>query len=303
MPFAALMPAEFSRIRKASGLRSKQFNASLSELDQAGNLKGGASGAFKFPTADGLLVVKTIEADEAKVLASLADTFADHFEAQPGSLINRFFGLYRMTLYSSTMHFVVISSVWAPAADRRRVVVFDLKGSWVNRSSKPHAGVLKDINLSVDGLGFHYASEKLPLGITQEQRHHVLSQLHKDSLMLSELGIMDYSLLVGVFEQTAYSILHGDATNELSLDQLGLIRGSEEQGRDLLIGIIDVLQMWNCGKRAERCAKTVLQCKSKRGLSAVPPMEYQQRFMRFMDEVFGAVEEKWRMHDDLRLLL
>ena len=57
---------------------------------------------------------------QAEVLAKLAPRFAEHFEEQPGSLINRFFGLYRMTLYKSTMHFVVISSVWAAAADRRQ---------------------------------------------------------------------------------------------------------------------------------------------------------------------------------------
>ena len=78
-------------------------------------LQGGASGAFVFSSVDGAVVVKTLDAAEAELLCELAPAFAAHFDAHPTSLINRFLGCFRMKLYSQTIHFVVVSSVFAAA--------------------------------------------------------------------------------------------------------------------------------------------------------------------------------------------
>ena len=52
-----------------------------------------------------------------------------------GSLINRFFGLYSMRIYSRDIYFVVLQSVFAPAAGSARfeVLRFDLKGARIGR--------------------------------------------------------------------------------------------------------------------------------------------------------------------------
>jgi hypothetical protein len=52
--------------------------------------------------------------------------------------------------------------------------------------------------------------------------------------------------------------------------------------------IIDFLQDWSVSKKMERLAKTALRSRLvKQNLSAVPPVPYQRRFMKFMQqEVF-----------------
>ena len=114
VPFDALAPASFRRIREATALSEAAF-AGLQIEDRAGGLQGGASGAFVFSSVDGAVVVKTLDAAEAELLCELAPAFAAHFDAHPTSLINRFLGCFRMKLYSQTIHFVVVSSVFAAA--------------------------------------------------------------------------------------------------------------------------------------------------------------------------------------------
>eukprot|EP00604_Paraphysomonas_vestita_P002825 CAMPEP_0174818036 /NCGR_PEP_ID=MMETSP1107-20130205/626_1 /TAXON_ID=36770 /ORGANISM="Paraphysomonas vestita, Strain GFlagA" /LENGTH=422 /DNA_ID=CAMNT_0016029335 /DNA_START=900 /DNA_END=2169 /DNA_ORIENTATION=+ len=75
--------------------------------------------------------------------------------------------------------------------------IYDLKGSLVGRSATPaereSGGVLKDNDLLADGV-------KLKLG---SKRDLFLSQIEKDATFLSELNIMDYSLLVGIHHRSS----------------------------------------------------------------------------------------------------
>ena len=62
--------------------------------------------------------------------------------------------------------------------------------------------------------------------------------------------------------------------------------GSEIPIATYYFGIIDILQEYNLRKKAEHLWKTQFMCQDKKGLSAVHPKEYSQRFVRFMDNVF-----------------
>ena len=46
--------------------------------------------------------------------------------------------------------------------------------------------------------------------------------------------------------------------------------------------IIDFLQIWNCNKKSETFAKTVLLGASKDKLSSIEPVLYKMRFQKFM---------------------
>ena len=57
------------------------------------------------------------------------------------------------------------------------------------------------------------------------------------------------------------------------------------------IGIIDVLQEWNLAKRLERFFKIYFKFVDPKGISAVPPTFYAQRFWkRCILDVFEGVE-------------
>ena len=53
------------------------------------------------------------------------------------------------------------------------------------------------------------------------------------------------------------------------------------------LGIIDMLQEWDLGKRAEACCKVRCKCQSRRGISAVAPSEYQERFMDHVENIIA----------------
>ena len=58
------------------------------------------------------------------------------------------------------------------------------------------------------------------------------------------------------------------------------------------VGIIDVLQEWTLDKKAERCAKTTLLCKSGRGISALEPQAYCDRFVDKIKEIVKVPDDK-----------
>ena len=58
------------------------------------------------------------------------------------------------------------------------------------------------------------------------------------------------------------------------------------------MGLIDVLQKFDCYKRGELCFKSVVHCSERKGLSCTPPAGYRARFMTHMkDRVFEFVPE------------
>ena len=140
--FVATAPREFGAMRDGAGVDFERLQLSIESIEHAGGgLKGGASGAFLFPSQDGQLVVKTLSLEEAAALHKLAPSFARHFHDQPASYINRFLGQFSMYLYGRTIHFVVLRSAFHLHGDVSPAVRYDLKGSWVNRTGKPGQSV------------------------------------------------------------------------------------------------------------------------------------------------------------------
>ena len=101
----------------------------------------GKSGAFMYYTHDARLIVKTIDPTEAAILRSHAPAYARYMVQHAGSYLTKYFGFYSITMYNTTMDFVVMANVFAsapprplgePIMDER----YDLKGSWVDRNSK-----------------------------------------------------------------------------------------------------------------------------------------------------------------------
>lgn len=106
-------------------------------------------------------------------------------------MITRFFGMYRVKLYHlrREMKFVIMNSVYH--TDKFLQSFYDLKGSVSGRDAKPGQGVKKDNDLR----------RGLPgsaMSLSPHQRTAMREQLVRDTNFLTEMGIMDYSMLVGV---------------------------------------------------------------------------------------------------------
>ena len=134
----------------------------------------------------------------------------------------------------------------------------------------------------------------------------IKDQLAADSMMLSKLNIMDYSLLVGIERRPAghqTTPSHGSYGGGLSVKSGGgfhrmttsnfnnIDQSSHKRHRfnspDNLetyhISMIDYLQQWNFTKKGERFMKTKFLGKKGPELSASEPVFYQTRFEKVIN--------------------
>jgi len=132
------------------------------------------------------------------------------------------------------------------------------------------------------GLDTDLARKDRKLRLPEDIKSIFLDQIEKDSKFLRAQNIMDYSLLLGLHFHN--EDVYGDERKET--------RGSSMWSRGIIssdgktvyhMGIIDILQLYNFNKKAERLAKSYLLWKDKNGISAVPPLAYSKRFINAIE--------------------
>jgi len=163
---------------------------------------------------------------------------------------------------------------------------YDLKGSWIDRTSEENSSVKKDCDL-VKELGTNFVLPMDPQNVAA-----TLQQLEDDTKLLKDHNIMDYSLLLGLNQEES---INGLKSISSEIDDLLDISDSNIRGPPLpvqntpsfIIGIIDILQSYNFSKKGEHFLKVYGRCKNPHGLSCVPPNQYQERFMKRMRDLFG----------------
>eukprot|EP00644_Phytophthora_capsici_P016158 jgi/Phyca11/507566/fgenesh2_kg.PHYCAscaffold_28_\ len=120
---------------------------------------------------------------------------------------------------------------------------------------------------------------------------HLHTQIVSDCEFLRDIGIMDYSLLIGI-HKCHLRVPHSSSANgvgsaefdeiftrELNLDEpnSGVNLAPIGDNEVYFVGIIDILQQWDWEKQFEKAGKVLLG-KSSRGISAVAPAAYCRRF-------------------------
>ncbi|KAM3589761.1 Mitochondrial distribution and morphology protein 12 [Umbelopsis sp. WA50703] len=140
--------------------------------------------------------------------------------------------------------------------------IFDLKGSMRNRhvqSTGKDNEVLLDENL----VEFIYQS---PLFIRSHAKETLRGSLHNDTLFLSRLDVMDYSLLVGI----------------------------DEEEQELVVGIVDFVRTFTWDKKLESWVKEsgILGGGGKEP-TIVSPKTYRIRFREAMERYFLMVPDFW----------
>jgi 1-phosphatidylinositol-4-phosphate 5-kinase len=180
---------EYFHLDPADYLLSLTAKYILSELGSPGK-----SGSFFYFSRDYRFIIKTIRHSEAKFLLSILKEYHTHVKGNPHTLISRFYGLHRVKLaHGRKIHFVIMNNLFPPHKDIHET--YDLKGSTVGReypeeraAQKPRA-VLKDLN---------WINRGRTLDLGPEKRALLTEQLRRDSELLKQVNVMDYSLLVGI---------------------------------------------------------------------------------------------------------
>lgn len=149
----------------------------------------GKSGAFFYFTHDSRFLVKTIQRFEAEVMLNTLKEYVKYVVDNPNTILSRVVGLHSIRLYGLTKYFVVTENVFL--SKLKPSEVYDLKGSWVGRHSNYNVQsgkTLKDGDL------------KRFVILTEKTRTTLIKQLNSDSEFLARCNIMDYSLLLGIYQ-------------------------------------------------------------------------------------------------------
>lgn len=146
--------------------------------------------------------------------------------------------------------------------DRKISRIFDLKGSMRNRhvqSTGTQSEVLLDENL-MEFIG------QSPLFVREHSKKMLRASVWNDTLFLSKLNVMDYSLLVGI----------------------------DEEREELVVGIVDFVRTFTWDKKLESWIKeTGFVGGGGREPTIISPKQYKNRFRDSMERYFLLVPDKF----------
>ncbi|RKP09305.1 hypothetical protein THASP1DRAFT_14465 [Thamnocephalis sphaerospora] len=260
---------QFDALRRNCGF-DRYYIDSLSRCVKWSS-RGGKSGAAFLKTKDNRLIMKQLQRSEADALLRFAPSYFDYMsraffsEANLNTVLTKLFGYYRIgykdpiTGESVRMDVIVMENLFY---NRKISQLFDLKGSTRNRKAERtdrEDEVLLDENL------IQYIYEN-PIFIREHSKMMLRSSIWNDTLFLSRLNVMDYSLLVGI---------------------------DSEKG-ELVVGIIDFIRTFTWDKRLESWVKeTGLLGGGSREPTIVTPRQYKRRFRNAMERYFLMVPDKY----------
>jgi 1-phosphatidylinositol-4-phosphate 5-kinase len=190
--FKAYAPIVFARIRSHNGIDKNLFLHSVcgnfQYLEFMSNAK---SSSFFFFSHDGRYLIKTLSMEECHFLVKILPNYYQYIVHNPESFLTRFYGLYRVQMSDQTIYFTIMRSVFDTQLQMTHT--FDLKGSTLGREAKVSESVKKDLDI---------IKEDRKLDLSPVVQDLILRQIKRDSTLLSRLGIMDYSFLLGIHERS-----------------------------------------------------------------------------------------------------
>lgn len=213
--FRSYASSVFACIRRAVSVSDHTFLSSVTpdDLEYMEFVSNSRSGQDFFLSHDQQFILKTDKKYYLEFFMSILGDYLMHFQNYPHSLIVKFLGLFSVNVSGQPkMYFLVMQNVFFPV--ERIESRFDLKGCLGGRYQKPYPEekgvlhVLKDQN---------FYNDSIDLG---NQRDWFLRQLRHDVSFLRDLGVQDYSLLLGRHE------LHKDDQQKTFVDLVDRMRKS-----------------------------------------------------------------------------
>jgi hypothetical protein len=189
----------FQRLRELDGITNEAFLGSF-DVDsvlaafETQKFSEGRSGSFFIFSPDQRFIMKTVPVNEAMLLRRILKAYYLHICKHPGTLLSKCYGIYSFhSGFSPAVYAIVMNNVFysgLPIHQR-----YDLKGSWVRRE----VGLRHQQDpSSVLGMDQDFVRTHSKIEIGPRRKGEIMSSLETDSLFLKNLGIIDYSLLVGL---------------------------------------------------------------------------------------------------------
>lgn len=321
-------PDVFAYLRMLEGVSEEQFKEEWEVPPRSKmELGEGRSMAMFLHSKSMDFMCKTISAVEVDVLMHVLGEYVRHISEHKDSLLMRFMMLIKVTQQEEVGYILCFSDVFSscPLLNER----WDIKGRKPKPGKYPHfvgksviAGLHTDPQAESDTQECTLPSSPTSVAlrtrkdkdltrlfwIASPQREELLKELQSDFSFLRSVGLMDYSLLIGVtYNDTAASPLRPALQMGQSQDNgcekrrlPETKRGSAEQHESrckyhrgitsilkketYYLGIIDMLTIFNMKKRTANFFKTFLW--SEDTLSTLTADDYYERASNYVSRLF-----------------
>lgn len=228
------------------------------------NAQGGKSKVFFAKSMDDRFIIKQIKKTEFDSFLKFGLEYFKHFGASQVSsnptCLAKILGIYQVKETrngkETRVNFMVMENLLFGHNILRR---YDLKGALFSRyipDSENSEKVLLDQNFIED-------MRTMPIYIQGKTKNLMERAIWNDTSFLSNMNVMDYSLLVGV----------------------------DKEKKELVFGIIDYLRQYTWDKQLESWVKTSLVVPKNLSPTVILPREYKMRFRAFMSQYFLSVPD------------
>lgn len=243
---------QFDAVRRKCGV-SDRIVESLSRC-MKWDSKGGKTKSVFLKTLDDRFVLKSLPSNETQTFLRFAPAYFQLmseclFHDLP-SVIAKMVGFYQIIIKNPltgvdfNWYLIVMENLFY---DRSPTRIFDLKGSMRNRRIQS-TGEQNEVLLDENMVDFIYES---PLFAREHSKKLLRASVWNDTLFLSRQNVMDYSLMIAI----------------------------DEERKELVVGIIDVIRTYTWDKKLEFWFKE----KGGKGRPTVTsPRDYKNRFREAM---------------------
>ena len=255
-------PRQFEALRIAYCSTFDELISSITKSKIWADVSGGKSKASFFKSADNKYLFKSVNKNEFKMFIETACQYFHHnakylFHKMPSAL-SKMLGAFKIKIRKNKNNKLECENVYLILMenlfygfenDQKLIKAYDLKGSLINRyipkkNQKPNQ-VLLDTNFKEDFNGE-------PLALDRSIYELLASAIHNDSLILSKINVIDYSLLVIISDT------------------------GESDMKIMRVGIIDYIRKYTWDKQLEHVGKIIIN-----GLNTptiISPNDYRDRF-------------------------
>ncbi|XWS34509.1 hypothetical protein CRYUN_Cryun21dG0044500 [Craigia yunnanensis] len=260
---------QFDSLRRKCCPSEVDFLRSLSRC-QKWSVQGGKSNVYFAKSLDERFIIKQVQKTE---LESFDEFAPEYFEYLTDSLssgsptcLAKILGIYQVSVKhlkggkETKMDLMVMENLFF----RRSISkVYDLKGSARSRYNPDTTGtnkILLDMNL-LETLRTE------PIFLGSKAKRSLERAIWNDTSFLASVDVMDYSLLVGV----------------------------DEEGKELVLGIIDFMRQYTWDKHLETWVKAsgILGGSKNASPTIISPKQYKKRFRKAMTTYFLTVPGQW----------
>lgn len=192
--FKTYAPVAFRYFRDLFGIQPEDFMVSLCAEPLSELSNPGASGSIFYTTHDDEFIIKTVQHKEAEFLQKLLPGYFLNISQNKRTLLPKFYGLYCYQCGGKNIRFVVMNNLLPSIVKLHEK--YDLKGSTYKRKASKNersksSPTLKDL----DFIDLHTEG----LHLERDTYEALIKTLQRDCRVLESFKIMDYSLLVGVY--------------------------------------------------------------------------------------------------------